>query len=904
MKLRLLLALLLLTLPASAGNPDLLAALGAFKTADEGYAAALANAAGPQRAHLLERRLVLADLRRDYTLVRELLGQLEKLQPDAALRLSMELARANMAARLNRQTEARQAFGRVEALAQGTSPQQLMARYACQSFAFWDRVHREGIPAASVYQAAYLPVYQATLQKIAWPQDQNALFSLFLDLMRSNIWTREWVKRGALTSYELMGAGRIEDGMAWGKAVGDLVIGARMIGEQKIQTPAGPVAGCNTTMAWRYSYDDMLLDSLDYFYYNANPATDAVIAQGLKLAHQGAADRKALLDWSTANLLGGTNPSYTEDLRQRAQLARAQGLYDILHGQEAAGLQSLAQAVQQYRQLGLVADELDTHGAVAFLLALVNPRHEALAAYAQAAREGAERLQDNSRLYFALCSEGTMHFHKGDMPRAEKSLREAVAILGELLMDSGATREKKQQWLNQARPIFDMLVQALSSQKKDAEAMEVVSMQQSATLLAGLDRQKVKPPAKVASTYARVEKLRGADQEIKAEIQAAEGVGDKAAADRARQKLASNRAEYFRSLNQLKAKDPAFAGAVSIQPTNFVKIKDVLPEGVVLVQYGMGEKKLYIFVATKGGLQLQEIAVPAADLRKDIVVVRQAMLAYTRSPGPLGADAKAALSRLYATLIAPLEGDLAKARLLVVAPAQELYYLPFAALQKEGGPFLIERIPVAIITGLELMEFMKTSKVQALESLLALGDPDGSLPAAGKEVDSVAALFPTKKVYVGAQATRDKLSKLGGASVLHLATHGVLDSKDVNKNHLVLANGDLPTGEIYGLDLGGLGLVTLSACQTGLARKTGDGAELASLAQAFSVAGGHSMLASLWSVSDEATAQLMIKFYENLVKKKQGRAQALQQAQIALLKDPRTAHPFLWAAFELIGDWR
>ena len=74
--------------------------------------------------------------------------------------------------------------------------------------------------------------------------------------------------------------------------------------------------------------------------------------------------------------------------------------------------------------------------------------------------------------------------------------------------------------------------------------------------------------------------------------------------------------------------------------------------------------------------------------------------------------------------------------------------------------------------------------------------------------------------------------------------------------------------------------------------------------QAFSVAGGHSMLASLWSVSDDATRELMIHFYDNLVKKKLTRAQSLQQAQVALLSNPQTAHPFLWAAFELIGDWR
>jgi len=910
LKLRLLLVLLLLTLPASAGDPDLLAALGAFKSADEAYVAALTTASGPERVRLLERRLVLADLRKNPGLVRDLLGQLEKLNPDANTRLSMELARGNLAYRLGRFPEARQAFAKVDKLAQGGSPQQIFSRYAAASFDFWNRWLTQGIPSGQAYLDAFQNA-SAPLLKISWPQDAKALLPLLLNLMQANAWTREWVRRGALTTIDLYWSGRPNDAGAWGMAVFGLTEGIRAFGTATVDTPAGKVAGCNSTMAWRYSYDDALLDYVDLFGRGVDSVSEANITQRLQLARRDAADRKALLDWTTANLLGGQAPVYTEDLRQQAQLARAEGLNLMLHGQVDQGLAKAAEAARLYRDLGLYLDELETHSGTALVLAAGAPQHEALLREAKAAREGAERLQDNYRAYFALMCEGTGYFYKGDQDSAaESSLRAAVALLGEILAESGATQDAKQQIVTKAKPLFDMLIQVLLRQKKEAEALEVVNLQQSATLLANLDRQKVKAPPRSAATYARVERLRGAQQELKTEIQHAEAVGDRQNADRLRQKLADSKGEYYRALNQLRAEDPTFAGAISIQPTSFGKIKDVLPEGVVLVQYGMGEKKLYVFVARRSGLQLHEVQVTADALRQDVAAVRQAMVGYSRNPGPLTGETRATLGRLHDTLIGPIEGELSSAKMLVVAPSQDLYYLPFAALAKSGGPYLIERVPLAIVTGLELMEFMKTSRVQAMESLLALGNPDGSLPAAGQEVDGVAALFPAKKVYMGPQATRDKLNKLGGASVLHLATHGVLD-KNVNNGYLLLANGQLSTGEIYGLDLGGLGLVTLSACQTGVAsfNKSAnfigkDGAEVASLAQAFSVAGGHSILASLWSVSDEATAKLMINFYENLLKKKQGRAQALQQAQLVLLKNPQTAHPFLWAAFELIGDWR
>ena len=63
------------------------------------------------------------------------------------------------------------------------------------------------------------------------------------------------------------------------------------------------------------------------------------------------------------------------------------------------------------------------------------------------------------------------------------------------------------------------------------------------------------------------------------------------------------------------------------------------------------------------------------------------------------------------------------------------------------------------------------------------------------------------------------------------------------------------------------------------------------------------MLASLWSVSDDATRDLMVNFYQQMLAGK-SKAEALQQAQLALMARPETAHPFFWSAFELIGDWR
>ena len=97
-------------------------------------------------------------------------------------------------------------------------------------------------------------------------------------------------------------------------------------------------------------------------------------------------------------------------------------------------------------------------------------------------------------------------------------------------------------------------------------------------------------------------------------------------------------------------------------------------------------------------------------------------------------------------------------------------------------------------------------------------------------------------------------------------------------------------------------LVTLSACETALGKEMG-GEGLVGLTRAFQYAGAHSIVASLWSVGDESTADLMRRFYGYL---RTGRSkdEALRAAQIDLIRSRTFSHPFHWGAFTLTGDWK
>ncbi len=76
------------------------------------------------------------------------------------------------------------------------------------------------------------------------------------------------------------------------------------------------------------------------------------------------------------------------------------------------------------------------------------------------------------------------------------------------------------------------------------------------------------------------------------------------------------------------------------------------------------------------------------------------------------------------------------------------------------------------------------------------------------------------------------------------------------------------------------------------------------MATFFSQAGAPSIAVTLWAVGDQATRDLIVRFYSSLLAQKTlDKSQALQEAQKALLAKPEMRHPFFWAAFVLIGDW-
>jgi CHAT domain-containing protein len=169
------------------------------------------------------------------------------------------------------------------------------------------------------------------------------------------------------------------------------------------------------------------------------------------------------------------------------------------------------------------------------------------------------------------------------------------------------------------------------------------------------------------------------------------------------------------------------------------------------------------------------------------------------------------------------------------------------------------------------------------------------------------------RVLSGFEASRETLDSLDLSqySILHFATHGFLDPNKPEHSGFVLSmvdlmgrrqDGFITMPDVYRLRAP-VDLVVLSACRTGLGEDV-KGEGLIGLTRGFMYAGASSVVASLWKVDDEATAELMKHFYANMLQKGMRPAEALRSAQNTLRENPAWQSPHYWAGFVLQGEFK
>lgn len=266
--------------------------------------------------------------------------------------------------------------------------------------------------------------------------------------------------------------------------------------------------------------------------------------------------------------------------------------------------------------------------------------------------------------------------------------------------------------------------------------------------------------------------------------------------------------------------------------------------------------------------------------------------------------------KLRRALLDPVAPMIERARRVYIVPDQDLALLPFAALPLDepgsagGAPaFLGEAMEVAMLP----MAGVPASWAGAPVPLLLAGDPlpDAAgefraLQLAAQELDAIAAVWGAAATTVlkGGDFVAQRLHALPLQSfrTLHFATHAVASSRDPRRCAVILSRGEkLGLQEVAGLRLGPA-LVVLSACSTGEGEViAGEG--VVGLSWAFLRAGAHGVVASLWTVEDASTTELMVNFHRNLAGGVDP-VKALSLAQRSVAASRR--HPVHWAPFVIV----
>ena len=265
--------------------------------------------------------------------------------------------------------------------------------------------------------------------------------------------------------------------------------------------------------------------------------------------------------------------------------------------------------------------------------------------------------------------------------------------------------------------------------------------------------------------------------------------------------------------------------------------------------------------------------------------------------------------QLYDWLIRPAEKALSEQAIerLVFVPDDYLRSVPMAVLHN-GTQFLIEQYSIALTPGLQLFEPAQIDAQQL--KVLAGGMTEArqgfvALPAVNREVAEIQSQFPAE-ILLNADFTNPNLTKEIEDipfSVVHLATHGQFSSR-AEDTFILTWNSRIQIRELARLlqqrELQTpIELLVLSACQTA----KGDNRAALGMAGVAVRSGARSTIASLWSVQDRSTAELMSRLYQALNQPQASRIEALRQAQLSLLNTTDYAHPYYWAPFVLIGNW-
>jgi len=601
----------------------------------------------------------------------------------------------------------------------------------------------------------------------------------------------------------------------------------------------------------------------------------------------------ALATWRTQKNLVGVSRA----LNNLSLVAAAQ--HDF-HTAQQRGEEALAASQQAKAQVEQVKI-LFSLGGIYLALGLDEQAYQS----AQAALELADQLGDPLTATGGHIILAVAYLKQGELPAAYAQIQIAINLL-ETLQGSLTVPELKSTFLSQAADVYAIAALLAFQMEEPEQAFYYTEQGRARTFLDQIGNRRISKSGDHAALLQQELALRQRISQLQTalrEPQNQSAAQVDATPTPLREELEAARAEYTRLLTDLKIVEPEYASLISVAALTLQEVQaQVLDEQTTLIIYytfnDLLSDQTFAWVIDRQHAQLIPLNISRKALNNEITNMDNLISLKTFEPQ--------ASAQLYQAIFAPLKPYIHHPNLIIV-PHQSIHYLPFAALwDAETQHYLLQDYAITYGPSASALRFILEKRNPNQGRLLALGNPNGSLPNAEAEVGSVAQLYNVKPL-VRAQATESQVyNQAGKIDILHLAAHGVYDQLNPLFTRIELVpddrnDGHLEVHEILNLNLAGTNLVVLSACETALGEQN-NGDEIVSLTRAFLYAGTSSVVSTLWQVDDVASAKLMTAFYRYL-RTGMTTAEALQAAQLEILRDESWQSPYYWAAFSLHGDY-
>ena len=644
--------------------------------------------------------------------------------------------------------------------------------------------------------------------------------------------------------------------------------------------------------------------------------------------------------------LGPDHPRTAIALNNLSQVQFARGQQAL-----ALSLQERALAIREKALGPLHPDTASSLNNIATIQRAINGAEQALP-YQQRALAAYETTLGPEHPNTAVARTGLaqVHLSLGDRPLAIALLKQAVNAQQRMReqasrIDAGALRS----YTDSVSSFYQQLASALTDEGRLPEAQLVLDMLKEDEQFQFVRRSAGTDPGRTRIGYTpteqawaeRYRQISGRLAALGAEQQALDRLGRSPSTPltpeqrQRRQALSADlavaRTAFESFLKDMRTDFAAKGAARTVElaeaSTQALQALRALLQGLggdtVLLQLYLTDDRVHFLLTTPGVQLARSVPVSAAELSRQIGQFRRLLRDPRSDPLPTA-------QALYWLLIAPVAQDLeqAGARTVMLSLDGALRYLPFTALH-DGQRYLVQRWNMPLYTSVareRLRDAVAPSwRAAGLGVTRQIGSFD-ALPGVKAEMSriiqqpgsaSAGAAMPgvmpgvmPGEVHLDEQFTARRLVEVsrGGFGVMHLASHFRFSPGTEANSFLLLGDGQqLTLGEMRqkNLRFDQTDLLTLSACETGLGGGRDErGQEIEGFGVLAQQQGAKAVLATLWAVADQSTALLMADTYR--LRQTQGltKIEALRQAQLSLQRQTPYAHPFYWAPFILMGNWK